>query len=778
MASASTPYDSAESVPASNPDSSECSDFVEVSTLEFLQATLPADGYKFVALAKAGGQGLAHKAYESLEVMAQAIDSYDRQENLTVYHACASYKAPSYDTVDLEGKRKRKFRGQPNWDKAKSLWCDVDCGEDKAAEGKGYATKGEAAKLIHEFCTEKALPQPLIVDSGGGIHCYWPFTKTVGPNTWIKMGTMLKTAFKEAGLLVDPTRTADLSSVLRPVGTHNRKPGREVREVKAKTTVTFTEPETLFKVLSKITQPVELPLINKYAAHVGLNDELTAHLGPKLESSANGVANHCAQVAAVRDTQGDVSYEHWRGVVGILKHCVEGYELAVEWSARRGITGHTNTDVRTRYESWDAGPAKCEFFQGCNPDGCTSCLHKGKITSPIQLGRLKSENTNAATLADRLVTWDPKAPKPAKREFLINDGGLFPLKAVSTLAGLGGSMKSAQAIMLGIYGALGKAWNGWHVPEGQTLILSGEDDATEFQRRMGGYANACFPSDDFSKLQLRVHCLPLAGLGVRLTEIRTGTPQMTSFVASVIEVINGLNAGGQPPVRLVVMDHARLLIGGDLNDSESATAGMEAGTRIALETGAAVVLIAHSPKSAASAGRKPDGFGVNDVLGSGAFVDNSRFAVAMTSLVEDERNKFGLTADQAKELLVFRVIKSNYSESGRVVYLKKTPVPGWGVAYPDPIQLATPQKAAPSNLVDRVVASVVANPGGYTRGKFRTESGKGGHLKASDKKLRVAIDAAVASGRLIERQATPKDVSAYGVRLRDVVLDVGVPHVE
>ena len=745
-----------------------------MDTLTFLRTILPEDGYKFVGLSRAGNPGIAHKAYDSLETMAQAIALDDKQTNLTVYHACAAYKEPYFE-VEVDGETKRKYRGQQNWYKAKSFWADIDCGETKAAEGKGYATKKDAATAIISFCRTNNIPDPMLVDSGGGIHCYWPLTQPIGPNSWRTIASAFKAALAGAGLLVDPTRTADLSSVLRPVGSHNRKPGRDVRQVKVVRDGSPITPQEFHTAIKAAVAKYNVipPRISQAA---NLNDDLTAHLGPQLESSADEAAKHCNQMRIMRDTQGDVNYETWRGVIGIIKHCVEGESLAYEWSKRRGETGHSNTDVHTRYQSWSAGPTTCAFFESCNPNHCVDCPQKGKITSPIQLGRfsLKQTETGTGKLSDRLVTWDPNAPRPAKREFLINDGGLFPLMAISTLAGLGGSMKSAMAIMLGLYGALGQAWNGWLVPEGQTLILSGEDDAAEFQRRMGGYANTCFPKENFALIQSRVHCLPLAGLGVRLTEIRSGSPQMTEFTKAVIDVINKLNRNGQPRVRLVVMDHARLLIGGDLNASENATAGMEAGTHIALETGAAVVLIAHSPKSAASPGRTSNDFGMNDVLGSGAFVDNSRFTAAMTPLVIDEQKNFGLTPEQAKELLAFRVLKSNYSEAGRVFYLKKTPAPGWGVAYPVPIQLSAPQKKVTTNLIDRVVSAVAAEPGRYTRSKLRNEAGVDGVFKASDKKLRAAIDEAVESGQLIERPATPQDVSQYNVRLRDRVLVAGV----
>lgn len=761
-----------------------------MNALEFLQATLPEDGYKFVGLSRAGSSGIAHKAYESLETMAAAIASYDKQTNLTVYHACAAYKEPSYEAV-ANGETKRKYRGEPNWYKAKAFWADIDCGEAKAAEGKGYVDKESAVAAILGFCQTNGFPSPMLVDSGGGIHCYWLLSATVGPNSWRAMASDFKAALAAAGLLVDPTRTADLSSVLRPVGTHNRKPGREPSQVKVLREGDTASPHefnaAVQAAVAKYGVTPHQPI--SHAPVSDLNDDLIAHLGTQIESSAHEVANHCAQVAKMRDTQGDVSYEHWRGVIGIIKHCVEGEPLAYEWSKRRGETGHSNTDVETRYESWNSGPATCEFFQSRNPTDCANCPYDSKITSPIQLGRLTAnetkkeaeaeadKETGTGTLADRLVTWDPNAPKPDRREFLIEGGGFFPLKTVSMLAGLGGSMKSALVLMLGLHSALGKPWNGWPMPEGQTLILSGEDDATEFQRRTGGFATTHFPGEDMSTVQRRVHCLPVSGLALRLTEMLAGTPKMSKFVDQSVKLVNDLSANGEPPVRLIVIDHARLFIGGDINANQDATAGMEACGQIAQRTGAAVILIAHSPKSAASPGRKADEFGINDVLGSGAFVDNSRFSAVMAPLVKQEQTKLELDTETAKEFVALRVIKSNYSETGRVIYLKKTLALGWGVAYPVPIQVSAPQKKVVPSLLERVVSAVAAEPGRYTLSKLRSESGINGPFKASDKTLRAAIKEAVDFGMLIERPATAQDVKAYGVRRRDCVFDVGVCNV-
>lgn len=360
-----------------------------MDTLTFLKTILPEDGYKYVGLSRAGKTGIAHKAYESLELMAEAIASYDKQTNLTVYHACAAYKEASFE-VEVDGEIKTKYRGHQNWYKAKSFWADIDCGETKAQEGKGYATKKDAATAIIQFCRQNNLPDPMLVDSGGGIHCYWPLTRSIGPNSWRTMAASFKAALAAAGLIVDPTRTADLSSVLRPVGSHNRKPGRDPKQVKVVREATPITPEEFHTAVQAAVAKYEV-VPARLTQAPSINDDLIAHLGPQIESSAQEVANHCNQVRVMRDTQGNVGYETWRGVIGIIKHCVEGYDLAEEWSANRAATGHSNTDVKTRFDSWNAGPTTCSHFQGCNPSACDGCTHAGNIKSPIVLGRVLPE---------------------------------------------------------------------------------------------------------------------------------------------------------------------------------------------------------------------------------------------------------------------------------------------------------------------------------------------------------------------------------------------------
>ena len=122
-----------------------------------------------------------------------------------VYHACAAFKD--------KGSRK-----QNNALGARCFWLDVDVGE-----GKPYRDQQEAAESVIAFCKIQGLPIPIFVSSGYGLHVYWPLDRMLSPDEWKSGASRLKSACKVHGLMADESRTTDISSVLRPPGTHNRK---------------------------------------------------------------------------------------------------------------------------------------------------------------------------------------------------------------------------------------------------------------------------------------------------------------------------------------------------------------------------------------------------------------------------------------------------------------------------------------------------------------------------------------------------------------------------
>jgi hypothetical protein len=362
-----------------------------MNTLEFLQAILPDEGVHYIALFKEGYKFPAHKAYDDLETMATAIDGMSRSDSLSIYHACASYQTHVIEQ-QVGDKLKRKYRIPENWSKAKSFWVDIDCGEEKAAKGAGYPTQRDAAKAIKEFCTAVSLPLPMMVNSGYGVHAYWPLTTAIGHEKWRAVAAIFKAVLANVGLLADPTRTADFSSILRPVGSVNRKNGM-AKSVSLARDAQPISPKDFYEAVARYAKANNVTAA-KETVRKPVNNDLNADLMggldnyPSVPVDANVMADKCAQVAAMRDTKGDVGYDNWRYIIGLLTYSENGRELAREWTEEREATGHDSLDWDVRYDTWNAGPTTCAALETCSPELCSGCQFKDKIKTPLVLGRV------------------------------------------------------------------------------------------------------------------------------------------------------------------------------------------------------------------------------------------------------------------------------------------------------------------------------------------------------------------------------------------------------
>jgi len=373
-----------------------------MDTLEFFRAILPAVGPYYLAYMDGDKPYPYHVLFPTLETLAQKAKVFDDQGK-TVYHACASYKEASVSLPDPKrpGEMRKYYRVAENMGRIKSFWVDIDCGEDKADAGKGYATKKEGAGALYEFCQRVGLVAPMLVSSGNGLHAYWPLTKDISPNAWRAVATGLKAALAEHKVLADPTRTADASSILRPVGTTNRKgEGKGVKVLHPGAGA--TTPEAFLAAIKAVSTlaPVveEVPAYLRAAGTTNALAEAVKRDHPP--ASAVAVAEKCAQLAAMRDTQGCVEYPIWFKCLGLIKHCTEGLDLAQEWSS-----GHQTYDpqaTEAKFDDWNTGPATCASFQADNPKGCEGCQYRKDdggfaLTSPIQLGTVAPE-TSAETV--------------------------------------------------------------------------------------------------------------------------------------------------------------------------------------------------------------------------------------------------------------------------------------------------------------------------------------------------------------------------------------------
>ena len=176
-------------------------------TKHFLGRILPEEGiYQATIIIDGRARNIP---CDSIAKLAEEVLKRD-QLGQNVFHACADYKD-------------RSSRKADNAKSMNSFWADLDCGPEKAKTGAGYETKVDGLNALRAFCGAVGLPRPMIVDSGGGLHVYWPLKETISAEHWKVIADKLKRATKAFGFLADQSRTADAASVLRPVGTYNRK---------------------------------------------------------------------------------------------------------------------------------------------------------------------------------------------------------------------------------------------------------------------------------------------------------------------------------------------------------------------------------------------------------------------------------------------------------------------------------------------------------------------------------------------------------------------------
>ena len=350
---------------------------------DFLSAVLSPDGwYCVVGLKKTG---------LPKQIFVQGLDEVDgvvddlMAKHFDVYFACAKYEANKSRTAD-------------NVKSVKSLWLDIDCGD-----GKPYPTQGEGLDALRAFCNAIKLPRPCVVNSGRGVHVYWPFTAEVTREQWKAAAVRLKALCAEHEFEADPARTADVASIMRMPDTLNHKgnPPLEVKVMAMGKAVDFGELKSKLGVLDEV--PDYLPT---YA-----DDMTKALMGNKqfrfsIIVDKNAKGRGCFQLSKAIAEQATLEEPRWRAALSIAAHCVDA-DTAIHDISK----DHPEYDAASTAEKAHKtkGPYTCEKWEGLYPSGCDNCIHKGKITSPIVLGA----EIAVATEADNTIQYTaPAATAP------------------------------------------------------------------------------------------------------------------------------------------------------------------------------------------------------------------------------------------------------------------------------------------------------------------------------------------------------------------------------
>ena len=365
-----------------------------MNTLEFLKRVLPSSGVYFRAVI-ANGQ-VFHHWFESVEHLAEACLDADKQGQNT-YYAISAYKE---EVKSLATKQ----RTAENVSATKVIALDIDCGEKKP-----YADAQEAIAELEKFVTDKGLPQPMVVFSGGGLHVYFLLSHQLPPEEWVPIATAMKSAALNSGLGIDKTITGDRARILRPINTNNPKHDKKVLFI---CDGVPTDPIELQKILDTVEVPKHIIQGAKPTSSIGKAIIAGTEYAPALPTN---VLKGCEQVRWAVENQEEVDEPLWYRVLGIAAFCENPENTAIMWSSEHSYFSEAETLKKmSQWADNATGPPTCEWFKDSDSEKCKNCAFAGKITSPVQIGA-RFEETPMREDAPDPVAKEIEIPFPYKR---------------------------------------------------------------------------------------------------------------------------------------------------------------------------------------------------------------------------------------------------------------------------------------------------------------------------------------------------------------------------
>lgn len=382
-----------------------------MNNLEFLQQVLGDDGYYCIVGLKKDSDKTVQKFFKKLEDAVKVANNL-RDEGYNAYYALATFETG-------------KSRKSVNIKQLRSLFVDLDCGPDKP-----YKTQAEALIGLKTFCKETKMPKPVLVNSGGGIHAYWPLTKPITREEWLPLATKLKKMCDDNGLLADPVVTADSVRILRVPGTLNFKLDN-ARDVTIISSVcTLYDIGALKDVIGEpvLARPSYIPR--------GEMDEVTKSILGNYINRFRTIlmrtkdGDGCQQLKYIYENQATMSEPMWRAGLSIAKFCIDADKAVEKLSSGHPEYSPEFADRKVR--NIKGGPYTCVKFEEFNPNGCNGCPSKGTIKSPIVLGREVAEATDEDNVVEGMpanvdqgntqIYVIPKYPEPY---FRGKNGGIF-----------------------------------------------------------------------------------------------------------------------------------------------------------------------------------------------------------------------------------------------------------------------------------------------------------------------------------------------------------------
>lgn len=342
------------------------------TTTNFLKSVLGDDGYYCLFAAHNGK--IIQKFYTSIDEVLTNAKRLD-ERGVDTYFGLGTYNTDANRKAD-------------NVKQLRAFFLDIDCGPNK-----DYPDQKTGIEALKKFIKGVGLPTPTLVNSGRGIHVYWPLKEPATYDEWFPVAERLKAVCVANGFSPDPAVTSDAARVLRVPETHNHK------DPDPKPTYVLGEPRkpvciVAFNELLEKASGGSLPVIrNPIEGHSALMDRLAGNFTAKfktiLKRTIEGTG--CEQIRIIARDQNDIDEPLWRAGLSICNACTDGEEGAKRISSRHSHYDEGETLTKMRRIQ---GPYLCETFDLYNPGVCPDCPHWKKIKTPLLLGKTIAEATS------------------------------------------------------------------------------------------------------------------------------------------------------------------------------------------------------------------------------------------------------------------------------------------------------------------------------------------------------------------------------------------------
>ena len=390
-----------------------------MTPLAFLQAVYPPNAHYCIASPfipdGADKPIYGHKVFTDLQQMVRYAERMKGDRD--IFFSVLTLKAPS---VWNAAKRNRKtgelgaheIRTHKNMHEAKCFFLDLDVGKSTSTVTK-YPSQAKAADALKQFCKELGLPKPMVVSSGYGLHIYWLLSDALPADDWYLYAVLLHKLVKAKGLLADPSRVSDRSSVLRLPGTTNHKNG-EQRPVEVLIKSAEIDTLTFVKRLKAACVELELDMTPRPKVMAGAVGNLNADYSGKVPSLEN-LLSSCDMMKTIYEHGGGWPYDVWHKSLAVFRCVDDGVAVCHEWSARdyAGYDAAVTDQKLYDQEMQSIGPTSCAAMQDVYGDkSCGACTLAGKVKGPASASLWPKAAPPRSEEAPVAVTSTVSAPAP------------------------------------------------------------------------------------------------------------------------------------------------------------------------------------------------------------------------------------------------------------------------------------------------------------------------------------------------------------------------------